>query len=202
MGFIERLKREQEEQERLRAGEARAIDEANRLARDRAVQERERELEEASERAKKEEQEKERIRELAEKSRGYLEKSSFPLLCHELTELGKGKSSEWRVDKLGNIGFRFELEDRKGRWVEWGGSRRRIVHFIHIQAQPNGDITVEGGWFGSTKLPLEEWHDNAFVQDKALERAYHHPKKGVEVAVIKEAYYPSGHHDMSDRPGG
>lgn len=47
---------------------------------------------------------------------------------------------------------------------------------IFVMCSPDGTIRVEGGLFGSTNVPIDKWQGNRDLLERALERAYRHPR--------------------------
>ncbi len=160
MGFIENLRRQAKDREVQRVKE-----EQGRVIK-------------YNQRRKKEKAEHEKFLQLVSLSKMHLEKSAFPQLCSDLTSLGKA-STYWKVGTTDDDQLKTVRPRKDSMCLELWLTERTFTgatKYIVIESRPEGTIVVHGGLFGSTTLPLSEWQDNPEIQEKALERAYKHPR--------------------------
>jgi len=143
-----------------------------------ALQQRDKDLE--SERVSREKTraaEKAHEEELLQQSKQYFEQSGLRGMLEELGRLGSHNAA-FGLEKWGNSSS-IDIEVNSVDLRVW------------IKTTPNGTIKIEGGRHGSTTLPRDKWQgkDGPEALEKALEKAYKHPKgKVIDRSTPNESY--------------
>ena len=168
MGFIENLRRQKE-------AERQAAERAKQLTEAKARQEQE--LESLKE------QERARIVQECEKAKTFLNRSEFPSLTRELASLVHGMrqtnlSMFSYNKKLKEVGVKFriiwnEVQNRREVYEDrkQGMLVQHSYKFIEIHSFSDGRIDVNGD-----TLSYDEWYQKPYNAEKALERAFSHPR--------------------------
>lgn len=177
MGLIERLRKENEEKERLRrAAEEHARREAEHVAM----------LKEQSRQHEEEERRQHMERNL--RAKRFQEESGITFMVAEMKRLMEGRG--WAGDYPD---YRLKDIDSVGCFVgwDWHSNYSQRVYGINyafpqvvsgsgkyfvIETCPDGTIVFHAGWFGSSTIPLKKWQNDKGILEVALERAYNCPK--------------------------
>lgn len=166
MGFIEELRRKNNEQELLKTLE--------RKRKERENKEREESLRRSSA-----DSEAIRVGRLAE-SNSYYISSNFPQMTRDLARLGGFLFTEMGTpnDRYYNKDKDYvEIELSKNEFVGIPGKNDTMKNSrIEVKFTHDGRIEVIGDSRGSSTLDLSQWKNNPDAQEKALEKAYKYPK--------------------------
>lgn len=98
--------------------------------------------------------------------------SDFPRLVKELADLINGSTG---VEDFSHTHVFLFWSDTDGADYNNEGECIRNRR-VEIRAMEDWTIKVIGGLFGSTTLKKSDWYGNVEAQEKALEKAYRHPK--------------------------
>lgn len=181
MSFLEDLRRQRE----LKAKE---LEDAQQFARAEADQQSVLLAKAEDQRNRLELEKRNQVERQLKQAKEYFAKSDFVRLSKELSpEVGGIVSSDYVGDEQ-NRSVQFGI---KLRWNEHEENRHKedgklhtfkvtvydeVYNFITVGCDPLGTIILSKSW-GDIKLPMSKWLGNPAIQEEALGRAYHHPKR-------------------------
>lgn len=149
MGFIEELRRKKAEQEELQRQQH------LRIYGDLRIQREEREAEE------------QRLKAMEDKARKYFQESGLGEMLAEVAELIGEHSSSYGYQ--GNYISRLQISLR-------GVGDKIEVKSIEIETDAEGTIRFRAGFLGSSTINQPLWKNNRDALEKALDKAYSHPR--------------------------
>lgn len=112
---------------------------------------------------------------LREKSKGHYQDSGLASLLDELIRI---KPTIKLHDFGGRETYICELKLSTSYRPKEGTSA--TIHTstgFEIETTPDGTVHFKGGFFGASSVPRRLWENNRSLLEKALERAYKHPRK-------------------------
>lgn len=171
MGFLENLRKAKEAEE-------------TRLKEARERREREEKRVRDAEAAIREELKRRRLQ-----ADAWLKKTSFPEFLKELGRFVGGPPS---IEPLSNVEEGFLYRPSSWNWksiisedsvaikFSWVHKELGLYDYYErafvVEVKYSGEISIHGGFFGSSNLTPGEWEGNKSIQEKAIEKAYKHPR--------------------------
>lgn len=132
--------------------------------------------------AREAEQKKKLNREHLIESRKHYFSSNFPQMIKDLTGSTEYRAMEFGMeDRYGNSDRdKVEIELYKSESFKKSGVSMKRKFEIDIEFTHDGKINIRGDRRGSSTLNLYEWENSADIQEKALKKAYEHPRINVD----------------------